>query len=135
MIFKGEEKLALRVRRAVKSVAEAIDLRVDFAKGRRQSDILVIKVSGTREHAHAILHRLATTFPEIDVDILKAKPQNTFDPFILVVTQSLNEQSMAFNERRSKLISKFAKLEENLQSINREFPPPDFNDVIFLENL
>ncbi len=134
MNFEEQEKLALKIRQTVISATEASGLKASFAKGRRQSDMLIIKLSGKREHAYAISNHLVITFPEIDIDILKVKSQNTFYPFILVISQKLDEQSMAFNERRSKLISKFNELEKNLQSLNQKFPPPNFNDTIFLEN-
>ncbi len=132
MAFNKQEELALRIRQVAINVNKAIGLRINFTKGRRQSDILLIKLSGKREHAHTILNRLAAIFPEIDVDLLKVKSKNTFNTFILVATQKLDKQNLAFNERRSKLIAKFPKL---ARSLKYKLPPPDFNDSIFPENL
>ena len=132
MAFHTKEELALRIRQVSISASQANRLRVNFAKGRRQSDILLIKLSGEREHAHTMFNRLVVTFPEIDIELLKIKPRNTFYAFILIATQKLDEQNLAFNERRSNLIAKFPKL---AKSLKYKLPPPDFNDAIFPENL
>ena len=132
MAFNEKEQLALRIRQVAINANQYIGLKVNFAKGRRQSDIIVIKLNGEQENAHTLFNRLVNIFPKAEVDLLKTKSKNTLYTFILIVTQKLDEQNVAFNERRSKLIAKFPKL---TKSLKYKLPPPDFNDNIFLENL
>ena len=134
MAFREREKLELKIRQTAINSAKAIGLSLNFPKGRRQSDILLIKVSGKCEQAYAVLNHLKAIFPEIDIDILKINSKNSPYNFILVVTEKIDEQNMVLNERRSKLIVKLAKLKKKLQDLNGKPPPSDFSDLIFLEN-
>ena len=127
-----QDQLTLRIRRAIVSAAKAIELRASFAPGRRESDVLLVKLRGRREHAHIIATHLLDIFPEVDIEVLKGIQQDNYYNFTLIVTQKLTEQETIEKERRAKLISNVKK---ELEDLNNLVIPPELLDTLFLENI
>ena len=107
MIVKEQDQLSLRIRDYITRTTKVINLAASFGHGRRESDILLVKLRGKREHAIIIATNLVDIFPEIDVEVPKSKQESNH--FTLIITQKLTDQKVAAKERRAKLISTIEK--------------------------
>ncbi len=117
MTLKEQDQLILRIREYIVRTATVINLTPSFARGRRKSDLLLIKLRGRSEHASIIATNLVDIFPEIDVEVPKGKQQDNY--FTLIITQKLANQEAVAEERRAKLID---AIEKGLPVIPQELP-------------
>lgn len=92
-----------RIRRSVVSAATELGLKASFADGRRDSDLLVIRLRGGRKDTVFLSQQLKEIFPSVDIDVLQGK-QHDGNVMTMIVTQPLTEQEAQEQmERRSKL--------------------------------
>jgi len=92
-----------RIRRSVVSAATELGLKASFADGRRDSDIMVIRLRGNRKDTVFLSQQLKEIFPTVDIDVLQGK-QHDGNVMTMIVTQPLTEQEAQEQmERRSKL--------------------------------
>lgn len=95
-----------RIRRSVVSAATELGIKASFADGRRDSDILVIRLRGNRKDTVFLSQQLKEIFPTVDIDVLQGK-QHDGNVLTMIVTKPLTEQeAQEAMERRSKLRSK-----------------------------
>lgn len=71
------DELIENVREDVRTIATELDLRVQFAAGRRESDLLFVKVIGEKLRALEVPSYLLDHCPEISLEILTSELRNT----------------------------------------------------------
>jgi len=92
-----------RIRRSVVSAATELGLQASFADGRRESDIMVIRLRGNRKDTVFLSQQLKEIFPTVDIDVLQGKKHDG-NIMTMIVTRPLTEQEAAEDmERRAKL--------------------------------
>ena len=92
-----------RIRRSVVSAATELGIKASFADGRRDTDILVIRLRGSRKDTVFLSQQLKEIFPTVDIDVLQGK-QHDGKVLTMIITLPLTEQEIQENmERRSKL--------------------------------
>ncbi len=107
MIPKEQEQLVLYIRKYITRTVKTINLKASFTRGRRKSDLLLVKLRGEREYAQAITASLAEVLSEVDIETPKSLQKD--DYLTLIVTQKLADQEIVVKERRARLISNIEK--------------------------
>jgi len=80
-----------RIRRSVVSAATELGIKASFADGRRDTDIMVIRLRGNRKDTVFLSQQLKEIFPIVDIDVLQGK-QHDGKVMTIIVTQPLTEQ-------------------------------------------
>ncbi len=108
-----------RIRRSVVSAATELGIKASFADGRRDSDILVIRLRGNRKDTVFLSQQLKEIFPTVDIDVLQGK-QHDGNILTMIVTEPLTEQeAQEAMERRAKLrFQSQKKASKSLQNSN-----------------
>ena len=101
MTTKEQDQFALHIREYIIRTAKALNLKLSFASGRRESDLIVVKLKGEPQDAGNMINCLVDAFSEIDIDALN-KPQKN-GVFTFIVTRKPVDQEVILKERRAKL--------------------------------
>ncbi len=101
--MRNFEQTENRIRRSVTSAATELGIKASFTEGRRDSDIIVIRLRGKRQDMVFLSQQLKEIFPAVDIEVLQGKKHDG-NIMTMIVTEPLSEQDAEDNmERRSKL--------------------------------
>ena len=94
---------AINIQQVIIELAEQVEVKVRFVQGRRDTDILLVYLQGTRPDVLILPVELLESFPELDLEIIKSHgPANDYT-LRLAVTIKRDEQPTQIPERRLKL--------------------------------
>lgn len=96
-------EITARMRKEITNISDDLGVRTSFANGRRESDILIVKVRGDKDKSFQISRYVLTYFRNVDIEFISSGYENTDYKLVFVVTESLGKQEILDSERRSKL--------------------------------
>lgn len=100
---KADHEITARMRKEITHVSDDLGVRTSFANGRRDSDILIVKVRGEKDKTFQISRYVLMYFRNVDIEFISSGYDNTDYKLVFVVTESLGKQAIIDSERRSKL--------------------------------
>jgi hypothetical protein len=92
-----------QLRRTINEMARATGVRVKFAEGRRDSDVIFVKIEGKRGRVLSLPVLVEDSVPDYDLEILKSEATTKVYRLMLMLTSRLEEQTFHSPERRAKL--------------------------------
>ncbi|UCH25784.1 MAG: hypothetical protein JSV66_17965 [Trueperaceae bacterium] len=93
----------LQLRRGINELARATGVRAKFAEGRRESDVIFVKIEGKRGRVLSLPALVEDSVPEYDIEILKSEITTKMYCLMLMLTRRLEDQELRKPERRAKL--------------------------------
>ena len=93
----------LRIRQSVLLRARVMRLELFFPEPRRDSDLLLIALNGSKESALRIPNYLFDTFGKVDIELIRSEQAGETYRILIAVTKKLHAQRPANLEHRSKL--------------------------------
>ena len=129
---RKKDQLILKIRNYLIKTAKILNVKPSFAKGRRKSDILVIKLRGNQKYASTITTHLEELLSKADIEIPRSFQKE--DCLTLIITEELANQEIIIKERRAKLI-KFLEKGPVTQKPVETFEETDVYNTLFLENM
>lgn len=96
---------ATLVRKAARKAAERLDVNIEFAEGKRESDLSFVTVRGDKKGVSDFLMQLSERLPDTDIELINHDVQRLLHTLTLVVTEKLQYQTIHSEERRAKLLS------------------------------
>lgn len=123
--MQQKEQLALRIRRAVTAGARELNLKASFTEGRRQGDLLIIRLRGKKQQASLLLKHLEEIFFNVDMELLDLKTQAS-DTLTVVVTEPVSVHDVTAQERRYKLRQLQKQQAQQAQKAAQPYPEEAF---------
>ena len=108
-----------KVRRAVRKIVAAQEVKADFAPGRRRTDIVLVALKGDRAPIMNVPIAVLEAVDEVDIELLSLEGGRADSTALtFMVTELLARQPTLKQERR-------AKLKRSLREASAQEPPAE----------